>query len=128
MARKVIPYNPALKQLARKLRNNSTQSEIKLWLSLKGKQMKGYDFHRQKPIGNYILDFFCSELMLGIELDGYTHTFADVAENDNRKEEFMNKLGVSILRFSDREVLNHITQVLWRIECYITAFEAESRF
>ena len=128
MARKVIPYNPALKQLARNLRNNSTQSEIKLWLSLKGKQMKGYDFHRQKPIGNYILDFFCSELMLGIELDGYTHTFADVAENDNRKEEFMNKLGVSILRFSDREVLNHITQVLWRIECYITAFEAESRF
>ena len=75
--RKIIPYNPKLKQLARNLRNNSTKSEIFLWLQLKGKQMMGYDFHRQKPIDNYILNFFCHELMLGIELDGITHQWEE---------------------------------------------------
>lgn len=75
--REIIPYNPKLKELARQLRNNSTRSEIILWQHLKGKQMMGYDFHRQKPIDNFILDFFCYELMLGIELDGYTHLFIE---------------------------------------------------
>jgi very-short-patch-repair endonuclease len=65
--RKIIPYNPALKELARKLRNNATKAERVLWHSLSGKQCFGYDFHRQKPIGNYIVDFFCQELMLAIE-------------------------------------------------------------
>lgn len=53
-----IHYNPKLKPLARQLRNNSTKAEIRLWGYLKGKQMHGYDFHRQKPIDNYIADFF----------------------------------------------------------------------
>jgi hypothetical protein len=53
-----IIYNPKLKDYARHLRNNSTNAEIKLWMQLKGKQMHGYDFHRQKPIENYIADFF----------------------------------------------------------------------
>jgi len=70
-----ISYHPKLKELARKLRNNSTKSEIKLWQYLKSKRMMGYDFHRQKPIDNYIVDFFCNKLQLAIELDGYTHTF-----------------------------------------------------
>ena len=56
--RKIIPYNPKLKEFARQLRNDSTRTEIFIWLKLKGKQMYGYDFHRQKPIDNYILDFF----------------------------------------------------------------------
>lgn len=72
--RKIIPYDPKLKMLVRKLRNNSTLSEVLLWLELKGKQMKGYDFHRQKPIDNYIVDFFCHELMLAIEIGGISHT------------------------------------------------------
>jgi very-short-patch-repair endonuclease len=71
--RKIIPYNPKLKMLARQLRNNSTKAEVKLWMELRGDKMLGYDFHRQKPIDNYILDFFCYELMLGIETDGFTH-------------------------------------------------------
>ncbi len=53
--RKIIPYNPNLKELARQLRNNSTKAEVILWQKLKNKQMYGYDFHRQKPIGNYII-------------------------------------------------------------------------
>jgi very-short-patch-repair endonuclease len=73
MKRKIIPYNKNLKILARNLRNNSTLSEILLWKQLKGKQIFGYDFHRQKPIGDYIVDFYCSELLLAIEIDGSSH-------------------------------------------------------
>ncbi|WP_253256260.1 endonuclease domain-containing protein [Formosa algae] len=76
--RKLIPYDPKLKAYARELRNHSTQAEIYLWLKLKGKQMRGYDFHRQKPIDRFILDFFCHELMLGIEVDGITHETLEV--------------------------------------------------
>lgn len=115
----MLPYNPKLKQLARQLRNNSTQSEIKLWMHLKGQQMMGFDFHRQKPIDNFILDFFCNELMLGIELDGLTHSFEEVNNNDNRKEEVMQEFGINILRFTDHMVMNDISNVLLAIEVFI---------
>jgi very-short-patch-repair endonuclease len=60
LKRKIIPYDPELKQLAHELRNKSTLSEVLLWKHLKGKQIQGYDFHRQKPLDQYIVDFFCS--------------------------------------------------------------------
>ncbi len=59
----ILPYNPALKEKARELRNNSTKTEILLWRFLKGKQLRGYDIHRQKPIDKYIVDFFCTDLI-----------------------------------------------------------------
>jgi very-short-patch-repair endonuclease len=57
MQRKIIPYQPYLKELARKLRNDSTLGEVLLWNEIKNKQFHGYDFHRQKPLLNYIADF-----------------------------------------------------------------------
>ena len=121
--RKIIPYNPKLTALARKLRNESTETEIYLWLKLKGKQMYGYDFHRQKPIDNYILDFFCYELLLGIEVDGYSHEILEVHNKDIIKEKRMNELGINILRFSDFEVLRDMENVIRAIEFYILEFE-----
>jgi very-short-patch-repair endonuclease len=121
--RKIIPYNPKLKELARQLRNDSTKTEIFLWLKLKEKQMYGYDFHRQKPIDNYILDFFCYELMLGIEVDGYSHQFLEVYNKDRIKEKRMNDFGITVLRFSDDEVLNEMENVLRAIEFYIFEYE-----
>ena len=121
--RKIIPYNPKLTSLARKLRNESTETEIYLWLKLKGKQMYGYDFHRQKPIDNYILDFFCYELLLGIEVDGYSHEFIEVYNKDRIKEKRMNELGITILRFSDFEVLKDMENVIRAIEFFILEFE-----
>jgi very-short-patch-repair endonuclease len=121
--RKIIPYNPKLTDLARKLRNESTETEIFLWLKLKGKQMYGYDFHRQKPIDNYILDFFCHELLLGIEVDGYSHEILEVYNKDIVKEKRMNDLGITILRFSDFEVLKDMENVIRAIEFYILEFE-----
>ncbi len=121
--RKIIPYNPELKELARQLRNNATKAEIILWQKLKRKQMYGYDFHRQKPVANSILDFFCHELMLGIEVDGYSHQILEVFNKDVEKEQIMNKLGISILRFSDYQVLKDTDNVIRAIEWYIMNFE-----
>src|SRR3989338_4664439 len=98
------------------LRNSSTKAEIKLWNYLKGKQLKGYDFHRQKPVNNYIVDFFCNNLMLAIEIDGYTHSFESVAEKDAIKAEKLNEIGISVLRFSDNDVMNNIEGVISHIE------------
>ena len=119
--RKIIPYNPVLKEFARQLRNDSTKTEIFLWLKLKGKQMYGYDFHRQKPIDNYILDFFCHELMLGIEVDGYSHEL--LFNKDTIKEKRMRELGIKVLRFSDEQVLRDMENVIRAIEFFIVKQE-----
>ena len=124
MPRKIIPYNPKLKYLARKLRNNSTKSEILLWQKIKRKQIHGYDFHRQKPIDNYILDFFCHELMMGIEIDGYSHELIEIFHKDNKKTKKMDSLGISILRFTDHQVFREMENVLRSIEQYIIDFES----
>ena len=68
----IIPYNPKLKQFARDLRNNSTLSEVLLWRQIKGQTLK-YEFHRQVPIDEFIVDFYCHELKLAIEIDGDSH-------------------------------------------------------
>tara|TARA_R110002167_G_scaffold265598_1_gene472405 strand:- start:230 stop:652 length:423 start_codon:yes stop_codon:yes gene_type:complete len=121
--RKIIPYNHKLKEFARELRNNSTKAEVILWQKIKRKQMYGYDFHRQKPLGNYIVDFFCHELMLAIEVDGYSHSLLKVYNRDIKKEKELNGLGVHVLRYSDYQVLKDTYNVLNSIEDYITEYE-----
>jgi very-short-patch-repair endonuclease len=118
-----IHYDPKLKEIARKLRNNSTKAEIRLWHYLKGKQLYGYDFHRQKPIGEHIVDFFCHKLMLAIEVDGYTHDFKQTFAKDALKTQALNDIGIKILRFSDEEVFNNIEGVIETIKDYILTVE-----
>lgn len=122
-----IYYNPKLKELARQLRNNATKSEIKLWKILKGKQLYGYDFHRQKPIDNYIVDFFCNKLKLAIECDGYSHQLPEVWEKDVKKENKLNELGIEVLRFKDEMIFNDMENVLRTIENYIINFESNKK-
>ena len=121
--RKIIPYNPNLKQLARDLRNNSTKSEIILWLKLKNKQFYGYDFHRQKPLDNFIADFYCSALMLVIEIDGYSHELLEVYEKDRLKDKRLKEFGITVLRFSDHQVLNDMENLLRVLEDYVANYE-----
>ncbi len=83
----------------------------------------GYDFHRQKPVDNYILDFFCHELMLGIELDGLSHQFEDVVKRDGEKERRLKDLGIIVLRFADKDVHNDIKNVVVAIEGFILDFQ-----
>ena len=85
--------------------------------------MYGYDFHRQKPIDEYIVDFFCNRLQLAIELDGYSHEILEVWEKDVIKTKRLNELQINVLRFSDYQVMNDIENVLLAIEDYILQFE-----
>jgi very-short-patch-repair endonuclease len=118
-----IPYNPDLIEKARYLRNNSTLSEVLLWKELKNGKLYGYDFHRQKPILNYIVDFFCHELCLVIEIDGSSHD--DKFIYDAKRAQEIEKLGLKILRFSDLEVKKNLIQVLRAIDVYIQEFNKE---
>ena len=97
----IIPYNNHLVEKARLLRKNSTPGEIELWKGLKGKRMSGYDFDRQKPILNYIVDFYCKELKLAIEVDGISHDYK--AEYDSNREHELNEVGINILRFTEKD-------------------------
>ena len=117
--KKIIPYNPKLKEFAKDLRNNSTLSEVLLWRCLKGKQMLGYDFDRQKPIDNYIVDFFCNELMLAVEIDGCTHDYK--MEEDAIRQERLETLGVKFLRYTDLDVKRNIEGVVHSIQNWIKA-------
>jgi|SRR3990167_3211888 len=111
MKRKVIiPYKSKLKEVARKLRESGTLSEVLLWTYLKKKKMRGYDFDRQKPIDNYIVDFFCNELMLAIETDGCSHN--EKSEEDRIRQAKLESLGVRFLRFYDHDVKRNMEEIL----------------
>jgi very-short-patch-repair endonuclease len=109
MKNKIIPYNPKLKELARELRKNSTLSEVLLWLKIKGKTM-GVEFHRQVPIDNFIVDFYCHELMLAIEVDGSSHD--EKQDYDQNRQLILENLGVRFIRFSDIDVKQKMGWVL----------------
>ena len=117
MKRKIIPYNPHLKEFARKLRNNSTQTEIFLWNHLKKNQMRGYDFDRQRPIDNYIVDFYCKDLQLAIEIDGESHIGNE--KYDYERQNKLESLGVRFLRFEDEIVRYDLDGVVKAIEKWI---------
>ena len=87
-----IYYNPKLKALSRELRKKGTLSEPLLWNVLKGRRIKGYQFMRQKPVGNYIVDFFCSKLKLAIEIDGISHN--GKGESDKIRQQKLESLGL----------------------------------
>lgn len=116
--KKKIHYNPKLTELARQLRNNSTLSEILLWGELKSGKMLGLDFHRQKPIDNYIVDFFCYDLLLVIEIDGSSHHDERIIEHEARQDK-LESLGMRFLRFDDGDVKNKMGWVLEEIEEWI---------
>lgn len=112
-----ITYNPYLKEKARELRNNSTLGEILLWKRLRAKQCYGFDFHRQKPILNYIVDFYCYKLKLIIEVDGFSHNYK--AEQDKNRDLELTEIGFAVLRFSEGEIRNNLDLVLNSISKWI---------
>ena len=112
----MLPYNGNLKQLSRELRKNMTDAERHLWAKIRMKQLKGNQFYRQKPIGDYIVDFFCPRAKLVIEIDGSQHHTDEMTEYDRIRDEYMSSLGLRVLRFTNTEVLTHIDGVVENIE------------
>ncbi len=111
--------DPGLQRLARELRNHSTVSEIILWQKLKGGQRGGFDFHRQKPVNRYILDFFSNDLMLAVEIDGCSHKLK--GPEDDARQAGLEALGIRFLRFPDREVRRNLDGVVLGIDRWIVA-------
>ncbi len=116
-----IHYNPKLKVLSRNLRKKGVLSEVLLWDQLKGKKMKGYQFTRQKPVDNFIVDFFCNKLKLVIEIDGISHN--EKYEADINRQERLERLGLFFLRFRDLDVKKNLSGVMRQLEMWIEDFE-----
>ena len=108
-----IPYNPSLNEKARYLRNNLTHPERHFWNALR--QMPFYKttkFNRQKPIGEYIVDFYCHEHRLVIEIDGDTHCEEDAQRKDQSRTAFLESKGLRVVRFTNPNVVNNIEGVM----------------
>ena len=118
-----LPYNRTLKEFSRDLRSHSTLSEILLWQKLRASQFRGYAFNRQKPLGNYIVDFYCRKLDLVIEIDGNSHEYEEAVVEDRKRQQILEELGVFFLRFSDWEVKNAMSFVLGEIGYFLDDFE-----
>lgn len=112
-----LPINKSLSGLSRALRNNGTRAEAILWRYLKKKQACGYQFHRQKVIGKYIVDFYCPRLALVIELDGNSHD--DKYEYDSMRDKYLQTLGLFVMRIDNADILFHKDKAFYSIETYM---------
>ena len=111
--RKPLPINENLKKYAVEMRKNQTDEEKKVWYQiLKGRTPK---FHRQRIIGNYIVDFYCPQLRLAIEIDGYQHFYEENIEYDSKRTEYIESQDIYILRFENTEVNKDIEYVRYII-------------
>jgi len=105
-------YNKNLKTLGRNLRSNLTDAEKLLWSKIRRKQIKNHQFFRQKPIGKYIIDFYCKEAGLVIEIDGGQHYENSNIIKDREREEYLKNLGLKIIRFTNLDILKNIDNVI----------------
>ena len=99
-------------QAAREARRKPTPAEEKLWQTLRGRRLAGLKFRRQHPYGRFILDAFCVEHQLEIEVDGGIHATSEQIAYDTARTEYLNLHGIRVLRFSNEKVLDHLDEVL----------------
>lgn len=105
---------PEIEQAARKLRNNLTLAESRLWSALRNKQLEGLRFRCQHPVGNFILDFYCPACKLAVEVDGEIHV--QQIDYDEARTSELAKYGYKVLRFTNEQVMNNLPQVLEEIK------------
>ncbi|HWQ59733.1 MAG TPA: DUF559 domain-containing protein [Candidatus Fimivivens sp.] len=106
-------YEPYLKKNARMLRKNMTETEVILWSVIRRRQVNGLRFYRQKPIGKYIVDFYCPEKKLVIEVDGGQHyESGNTVDEDHIRDEFLSILGLKVLRFTNTDIRKNLISVI----------------
>ena len=108
----MLGYKPQLKTRARSLRSNLTDAKRRLWRRLRRKQISGIQFYRQKPIGNYIVDFYAPVIRLVVEVDGSHHLDTRQTRYDAQRSEYLKRLGLKVLRFDDQQVLTQTEAVV----------------
>ena len=111
---RIIPYNLRLKTPSRTLRREATPAERKLWFEFLSYLPE--KFTRQKPLGSYVADFYCSSARLVIEIDGDSHFTSDGAANDAQRTAVLAALGVRVIRFTNLEVREQFEAVCMRIQ------------
>lgn len=113
----MLRYKAHLKHKGRQLRKNMTDSERVLWSRLRGKQLLGVQFYRQKPIGEYVVDFFTPRARLVVEVDGSQHMTDKHTEKDKHRDQYLAAIGLRVLRFNSREVFEEtdaVVEVIYR--------------
>jgi len=108
-------------QKAEELRKHMTKAELILWEELRNKKLLGLKFRRQHPISRFIADFYRHKHKLVIELDGEIHLKNYVAINDKKREDEIKSLGITVLRFKNNEIINHLESVLQQISNFCNA-------
>jgi very-short-patch-repair endonuclease len=104
-----------LKVSAGTLRKNMTDSELRLWSRIRRKQMFGLPFYRQRPIGDYIVDFYCPRAQLVLEVDGSQHIKESVVRKDKHRNDYLKQQGIKVLRFDNLQVLSQLDAVVEKV-------------
>jgi very-short-patch-repair endonuclease len=104
------------KENRKSLRKSLTSAEAFLWKNLQGKKLKGKKFRRQHGIGSFIVDFYCAEEQLVVELDGEVHMNPTAQEYDKKRTKYLEKNGLTVLRFENKMVFENLSSVLLEIE------------
>jgi very-short-patch-repair endonuclease len=117
-------YNKKLKPLARALRKNMTDAEKLLWSRVSRKQFPGYQFYRQRTIGNYIVDFYCHAAGLVVEIGGGRHYYGKGQDSDKARDVYLADLGLKVLRFSDIDIMQNIDGVLEQLFIHLNPPES----
>ena len=108
----VLPYNRTLRLRSRMLRREMTDAEQLLWLRLRRKQLMAVHFYRQKPLGNYVVDFYAPRAKIVVEVDGSQHHVPAAMKADAVRDEYLSRLGLNVLRFDNLQVLRETESVL----------------
>jgi len=121
----MLKYNPNNKEFSQKLRVSQTNTEKILWNKLRRKQLKGYLFTRQKPIGKYIVDFYCHKLKLVIEVDGDLHylTKKDIIK-DKIRDKYLKDLDLEIYRINNIDIYKNLKEVIQGIYNLVEKLES----
>jgi len=119
-AKQSLDANAAIKNKAKKLRKKMTEAEKILWSKIRNRKVNGMYFRRQHPYGNYILDFFCFEANLVIEVDGLIHLSKH--EYDLERTKHLESSGLTIMRFGNADIENRIGLVLEKIQGVVDPF------
>ncbi len=119
--------NRELVQKARELRSSMTKAEIILWSRLRSKQIDGYKFRRQQPVFDYVVDFYCHELKLIIEIDGEIHSLKDNFGHDTKRDNLLIINGFNIIRLSNLEVETNLDSTINKIRLFISQISSPSQ-
>jgi len=108
-------------EFGRELRKDKTATEYMLWEKLRGRRLEGFKFRRQHPIDRYIADFYCHEAALVVEVDGGIHLEKSNKEYDIERDNTLEKLGITTLRFTNEEVTSDMVAVLENIKMHLNS-------